>query len=75
MPATARKEMSKIRFADTALDQKIHGFQRIVLMSGSDEGLTEEAPDAYKDIDDVIEVANGRTSVVAKLTPIGVVKG
>ncbi|MGI5964505.1 MAG: RtcB family protein [Candidatus Methanomethylophilaceae archaeon] len=49
----------------------------IVLMSGSDEGLTEEAPDAYKDIDDVIEVVNGAgiSSVVAKLTPIGVVKG
>ncbi len=49
----------------------------ILLMSGSDEGLTEEAPKAYKDIDDVIEVVDGAgiSSKVAKLTPIGVVKG
>ncbi|MGE4577324.1 MAG: RtcB family protein, partial [Candidatus Methanomethylophilaceae archaeon] len=49
----------------------------IVLLSGSDEGLTEEAPDAYKDIDTVIEVVCGAgiSSKVAKLSPIGVVKG
>ncbi len=49
----------------------------IVLLSGSDEGLTEEAPDAYKDIDMVIDVVCGAgiSSKVAKLSPIGVVKG
>jgi tRNA-splicing ligase RtcB len=49
----------------------------IVLLSGSDEGLTEEAPNAYKDIDTVIDVVSGAglSSKVAKLTPLGVVKG
>lgn len=49
----------------------------IVLFSGSDEALTEETPEAYKDIDSVIDVVSGAglSSRVAKLTPIGVVKG
>ncbi|MDR3206182.1 MAG: RtcB family protein [Candidatus Methanoplasma sp.] len=49
----------------------------IYLRNGSDEGLLEEAPAAYKDVDEVIEVvcSAGLTGKVAKLTPIGVVKG
>ncbi len=49
----------------------------IVLFSGSDQGLTEEAPEAYKDIDTVIDVVSGAglSSKVVKLTPIGVIKG
>lgn len=49
----------------------------IYLRNGSDEGLLEEAPDAYKDVNEIIEVVcnAGLTSKVAKLTPIGVVKG
>jgi len=49
----------------------------IYLRCGSDEGLLEEAPAAYKDVDEVIKVVcnAGLTDKVAKLTPIGVVKG
>ncbi|MDR1954792.1 MAG: RtcB family protein, partial [Candidatus Methanoplasma sp.] len=49
----------------------------IYLRAGSDEGILEEAPAAYKDVDEVIRVvcAAGLTDKVAKLTPIGVVKG
>lgn len=49
----------------------------IYLRNGSDEGLLEEAPGAYKDVDQVIKVVceAGLTGKVAKLTPIGVVKG
>ena len=49
----------------------------IYLRSGSDDGVLEEAPDAYKDVDEVIEVVcnAGLTAKVAKLRPIGVVKG
>jgi len=49
----------------------------IYLKSGSDAGVLEEAPDAYKDVDEIIEVVcnAGLTAKVAKLTPIGVVKG
>jgi tRNA-splicing ligase RtcB len=49
----------------------------IYLRNGSDEGLLEEAPGAYKDVDEVIRVVcdAGLTEKVAKLKPIGVVKG
>ncbi len=49
----------------------------IYLRNGSDEGLLEEAPEAYKDVDQVIGVVcdAGLTAKVVKLTPIGVVKG
>ncbi len=49
----------------------------IYLRDGSDEGVLEEAPDAYKDVDEVVEVVcrAGLTAKVAKLTPIGVIKG
>ena len=49
----------------------------IYLRNGSDSGLLEEAPDAYKDVNEIIEVVcnAGLTGKVAKLTPIGVVKG
>ena len=49
----------------------------IYLRDGSDEGVLEEAPDAYKDVDEVVEVVcrAGLTAKVAKLSPIGVIKG
>ncbi len=51
--------------------------KNIYLRNGSEEGLLEEAPQAYKDVDEVISVvcSAGLTGKVAKLTPIGVVKG
>lgn len=49
----------------------------IYLRSGSNEGLLEEAPGAYKDVDDVVAVVCGAglTGRVAKLTPVAVIKG
>lgn len=49
----------------------------IYLRNGSDEELVEEAPQAYKDVDRVVEVVcnAGLTGKVARLRPIGVVKG
>ena len=49
----------------------------IALRRGSDEGLVEEAPQAYKDVDTVVSVvcAAGLVGRVARLRPIGVVKG
>ena len=49
----------------------------IYLRAGSDEGILEEAPGAYKDVDDVIRIVcdAGLAGKVAKLTPIGVIKG
>jgi len=41
------------------------------------EGIVEETPQAYKDVDAVVEVSHqlGIATKVAKLVPIGVIKG
>ena len=51
--------------------------RNIYLRNGSDEGLVEEAPQAYKDVDRVVSVVceAGLSGKVARLRPIGVVKG
>ena len=49
----------------------------ILVRSASMKGIAEEAPEAYKDIDRVVEVSHrvGIATLVARLVPIGVVKG
>lgn len=49
----------------------------VVVRAGSRSGLVEEAPQAYKDIDQVIETVaqSGIAKVVAKLKPVAVIKG
>jgi tRNA-splicing ligase RtcB len=49
----------------------------IIIKGHSMVGLAEEAPGAYKDIDEVIKVSDelGIAKAVAKLKPLGVVKG
>jgi tRNA-splicing ligase RtcB len=49
----------------------------IIVQSLTREGLTEEKPEAYKDIEDVVDVVHnaGLASRVARLRPIGVIKG
>jgi tRNA-splicing ligase RtcB len=48
-----------------------------VIMGASWEGLAEEAPGAYKDVDQVIESVEGAgiSKKVVRLTPMGVLKG
>jgi len=48
-----------------------------VVRSPSNKGLAEEAPFAYKDVDRVVEVVAraGLARPIARLTPLGVVKG
>jgi len=49
----------------------------IIVESLTREGLTEERPEAYKDIESVVDVVHnaGLASRVARLKPIGVIKG
>ena len=49
----------------------------IEVRSSSGRGLVEEAPFAYKDVDAVVETVElaGLARRVARLVPIGVVKG
>jgi tRNA-splicing ligase RtcB len=50
---------------------------KIYLKTGSMKGVAEEAPAVYKDIDEVVKVSHdaGIGNLVAKLRPIGVIKG
>jgi len=49
----------------------------IIIRSDSDPGLAEEAPLAYKDVDNVVDVVQGAhlAAKVARLIPLAVVKG
>jgi tRNA-splicing ligase RtcB len=49
----------------------------IVVRCPSNKGLAEEAPFAYKDVEHVVDVVEraGLARRVARLTPLGVVKG
>ncbi|NOZ81942.1 MAG: RtcB family protein [Candidatus Micrarchaeota archaeon] len=53
------------------------GSKGILVRSASWKVLAEEAPDVYKDIDEVVKVCEiaGISKTVAKLRPLGVVKG
>ncbi|HOF50482.1 MAG TPA: RtcB family protein [Candidatus Colwellbacteria bacterium] len=49
----------------------------IAVFAGSVAGMVEEAPEAYKDVDEVIDVIRraGIASKVAKMRPVAVIKG
>jgi tRNA-splicing ligase RtcB (3'-phosphate/5'-hydroxy nucleic acid ligase) len=49
----------------------------IIAMAQSRKGLAEEQPAAYKNVDDVVEVVDGAglSRKVARMRPIGVIKG
>lgn len=49
----------------------------IYIRAASKEGIIEEAPGAYKNVDDVVRIAHGAgiSRMVARLKPLGVMKG
>ena len=51
--------------------------QGIIVRSETRDGITEEIPEAYKDVDEVIDVVHnaGLAKRVARLKPIGAIKG
>jgi tRNA-splicing ligase RtcB len=58
------------------LRRRLEG-EGITVRAPSARGLAEEAPEAYKDVDRVVEVVEraGIAARVARLRPLGVVKG
>jgi len=46
-------------------------------MAGSTEGLAQEAPEVYKDIDEVVRIVDelGISKKVARMKPLIVIKG
>ncbi len=71
----SRRQATRMFRADEVRSQ----LQRkgIYVHAASMKGIVEEAPDVYKDILDVVKVASGAgiSSVVARMSPMGVVKG
>ena len=69
-----RAAMKQIR--GNELRQRLEA-RGITIRAGRDASLAEEAPEAYKDIDQVVEVCQqaGLSSKVARLRPLGVIKG
>jgi len=49
----------------------------VYIKAASRDGIVEEAPGAYKDVDDVVRIAHGAgiSKIVARLKPLGVMKG
>ena len=69
-----RAARRKVRGSELRLQLESRG---IIVKSGHMSGLAEEAPAAYKDVDHVIEIVHGAglSRKVARLEPIGVMKG
>ncbi len=59
---------------DVRAELAAHG---VIARASSRRGLDEEQPDAYKDVDRVVEVVHraGLSTRVARLRPLGVIKG
>jgi tRNA-splicing ligase RtcB len=76
----AGRVMSRTRARKTIwgaeLRKELEG-QGIVVRAGSNKGLAEEAPAAYKDVSRVVEVVHGAgiARKVARLRPLAVIKG
>lgn len=64
------------QFGDVGIKQQLMK-AGIEVRGSSNKGIAEEAPGAYKDVDEVVRVSDklGIGRIVARLTPLGVVKG
>jgi len=72
MSRTAARKSAFAQNAKQRLEE-----QGILVRSETRDGITEEIPEAYKDVDAVINVVHnaGLAKRVARLKPIGVIKG
>ncbi len=70
------REAAVRSYSVKAVTQHMEG-KGIYLKGSTRDGIQEEAPGAYKDIEDVVRVVIGAglSRPVAKLTPLGVMKG
>ncbi len=72
MSRTAARKSAYAQNAQKRLEE-----QGILVRAETRDGITEEIPEAYKDVDAVIDVVHnaGLAKRVARLKPIGVIKG
>jgi tRNA-splicing ligase RtcB (3'-phosphate/5'-hydroxy nucleic acid ligase) len=71
----SRTAARKSQFAQNARERLEE--QGVIVRSETRDGISEEIPEAYKDVDAVIEVVHnaGLSRRVARLKPLGVIKG
>jgi len=71
----SRKKANKL-FQAESIKKELES-RKIYIKSASYRGISEEAPGAYKDVDAVVKTSDivGLGKLVARLRPIGVVKG
>ena len=72
----SRSKAKKI-IQGSELKRELFDKKGIVVMAGSMSGLAEEAPQAYKDVSKVVDVAHnaGISKKAVRLRPLGVLKG
>ncbi len=76
----AGRAMSRTRAVEEArgrrIDKELEA-RGVIARAQSHKGLAEEQPKAYKNVDDVVEVVDraGLSKKVARMRPIGVIKG
>jgi tRNA-splicing ligase RtcB len=70
------RSRARSEIAAPELRERLRNFG-IIVEAGSAKGLVEEAPEAYKDVDAVVDVVDraGIAKKVARLRPLGVIKG
>lgn len=68
---------AKKRISGRELQKELFDQKGIIVLAGSMSGLSEEAPFAYKDVRNIVDIAEkaGLSEKVAKLVPLGVIKG
>jgi tRNA-splicing ligase RtcB len=76
----AGRVMSRTKAKETLTPEKVKKDleqKNISIKAGSLKGMVEEAPEAYKDVDEVVKVSDelGIGKIVAKLKPLAVIKG
>ncbi len=73
---TMSRSQAKRRQSGAELREELAGMG-VIVREGSERDLPEEAPYAYKDVDEVVRVCEeaGLARRVARLRPLGVVKG
>ena len=70
------RSKAKRKFRAREIEMEL-GNRGIMIKAASDDVISEEAPGAYKDIDQVVQVSHdlGIIEKIARFVPIGVVKG
>ncbi len=75
MNCSQNPSQTKINGAE--LKNELFSKKGIIVLANSMSGLAEEAPQAYKDVAEIVDIAEraGLSGKVAKLVPLGVIKG